>query len=77
MIITYKQEPIPHIIVHEFYDKKELSKIWKELDFLTSPGKLKSPELTASATDSEGAFLKNNSGVFIDNIILIDQHQTY
>jgi len=68
MIITYKQEPIPHIIVHEFYDKKELSKIWKELEFLTSPEKLKSPEFTASAENLEGVFLKNNFGVFIDNI---------
>jgi len=38
--IELRQEPFPHAVIKNFYTEKELSLIWKELDFYTSPNKL-------------------------------------
>lgn len=34
------EEPFPHLIVENFYNKDELDLIWEELNFYTKPGKL-------------------------------------
>ena len=34
------EEPFPHLILHNFYNKEELDLIWEELNFYTTPGKL-------------------------------------
>ena len=34
------EEPFPHLILHNFYNKEELDLIWEELNFYTKPGKL-------------------------------------
>ena len=34
------QEPIPHLILKDFYNQEELELIWQELDFYTQPEKL-------------------------------------
>ena len=36
--------PFPHLIIQNFYNKKELNLVWEELRFLTKPGKLLPPE---------------------------------
>ena len=33
-------EPFPHLIIENYYNKKELDLIWEELNFFTKPGKL-------------------------------------
>ena len=35
-LIRY-EEPFPHIIVKNFYNKEELELIWEELNFYTKP----------------------------------------
>jgi Rps23 Pro-64 3,4-dihydroxylase Tpa1-like proline 4-hydroxylase len=54
--------------VEDVYTSEELSLIWEELDFLNKPEKLLSPGMTESATDSNGRLLKNNKGIFLDQI---------
>jgi Rps23 Pro-64 3,4-dihydroxylase Tpa1-like proline 4-hydroxylase len=34
------EEPFPHLVLHNFYNKEELNLIWEELNFYTKPGKL-------------------------------------
>ena len=47
MEIQYLNEVIPITIIHDLYNKKELSLIWQELKFLGTPAKLESnPENT-------------------------------
>jgi len=48
LTIELRQEPFPHAIIQNFYDQEELSLIWRELDFLTSPHKLEHPSLHGS-----------------------------
>ena len=40
MKFTELVDPFPHLIIHEYYDSKELSLVWEELNFYTKPGKL-------------------------------------
>jgi hypothetical protein len=51
LIIELKQEPFPHAIIRNFYNEKELSLIWRELDFYTSPSKLVDAMDLGGATD--------------------------
>jgi hypothetical protein len=44
-------DPVPHIIMRNFYNKEELNLIWKEFDFLTSPFKMKNAKDTGGAID--------------------------
>ena len=33
-------DPFPHLIIKNFYNKRELKLIWEELDYYTKPDKL-------------------------------------
>ena len=68
MIIEKMPDPFEAILVKNTYSEKELVDIWKELDFLTRKDVLLTPEMTASAKDSQGKFLKNNKSVFLFQI---------
>jgi len=57
--------PLEYVVIDDFYDESELALIWREIQFL-SP-KLLSPEHTGSARVHD-RFLKNNSGIFLDEI---------
>jgi Rps23 Pro-64 3,4-dihydroxylase Tpa1-like proline 4-hydroxylase len=65
MKVNYYKFPCEHIIVEDMYSSNELTKIWRELDFLTSDQRL-NVENTSSATDFEGNKLKSNYGVFLE-----------
>jgi len=68
MKIQYKELAFPYIIVDDFYNEQELSEIWAELNFLTNKRKLLPPERTGSAFDPDGAFKKQNYGIFLDTL---------
>lgn len=38
--ILLPQQPFPHAVIKNFYTEEELSLIWKELDFFTSPDRM-------------------------------------
>ena len=38
--MTAFKNSFPHLILKNFYDKKDLDLIWEELNFYTKPGKL-------------------------------------
>jgi len=40
IIGTIFEDPFPHLVLEEFYNKEELELIWEELNFYTKPGKL-------------------------------------
>lgn len=68
MEILYKELPFPHVIIENLYSDFELSLIMKELDFLTQPWKLLSPEKTGSATAPSGVVLKQNNCIWLDDV---------
>jgi Rps23 Pro-64 3,4-dihydroxylase Tpa1-like proline 4-hydroxylase len=67
-IIHQIKNPFPFLQIENFYSENELKLIWQELDFLNYPNKLKNPENTGSAKDDENKILKNNNGLFLDDI---------
>jgi len=67
-IIIKNYNPFPFLEIENMYNENELKLIWQELDFLTHPIKLNSPEETGSATNNNNIILKNNSGVFLEEI---------
>lgn len=55
------------IVIEDLYDEKEIELIWDEVIFLK--GKLiKDPFTTITAVDSKGNSLKENEGLWLDNI---------
>lgn len=68
MNITLCKHPFEYIIIDNTYTEYELKLIFSELDFFTLSGKLVGPEHTGTATDGEGRILKNNKGLFLDDV---------
>jgi len=68
MEVFYHESPFPHVTISDYYGEEELKLVWKELEFLTNPIILKSPEFTGTAKDNQGKILKQNHGVFLDLI---------
>jgi hypothetical protein len=64
MIICDKPKSFPYLIIRNFYNDQEQKSIWQELEFLTVSSKLNPPELTGQLDPT----MKQNHGVFIDNI---------
>jgi hypothetical protein len=68
MNIEYFDLPTPHIVVHNYFTDVELKQIWQELEFLTYSSKLAPPSITGAATNSHQQIIKNNHGLFLDEI---------
>jgi len=68
MFITPIKDPFPFLQIKNLYSEEEVSLIWKELEFLNCLDKLQSPEKTGSASNSDGILLKNNKGLFLENL---------
>ncbi len=64
-------EPFPHLIIENFYNRKELELIWEELNFYTKPNKL------LNAEDYGGVVDKTNShALALDDIYHGDKLRT-
>lgn len=76
LTIELRQEPFPHAIIRNFYDQEELSLIWRELDFLTSPHKLEHTSLHGSnAIDTlTGLPMSESLGLSLDEIYQGDRN---
>lgn len=68
MNLEIKKVPFPYVIINDYFDQYELSRIWKELDFLTYEDKLFAPNKTGSATGEDGKLKKQNAALFLDEI---------
>jgi len=71
MELSLLKYPFPHAIVSDFYSENELSLIWKELDFLTSPDKfIKSGKELQTALNplDNSTYIANSYGITLDNI---------
>lgn len=69
MDFQFYADPVPHIIIDNFYTPEELKDVWLELDFLTNPRKLLTPDLSGSAftmVDGQKVFKKTNKALFLD-----------
>ena len=66
--VHLKKEPFPHVIIEDFYNEHELSLIFRELDFLTSPDKLQKSgnEFTTPKDPVTGLYLSNNYNLSLD-----------
>ena len=61
-------EPFPHMIIRDTFDEQELALIWRELEFLNSPYKMKRPDRTGTAVDMyTGMPLSNNFSLFLND----------
>lgn len=58
--------PFPHIIIENHFSKSECNLIWREIDFLSS--KLKGPADFSAATNYDGEYLTNSSGLCLDSV---------
>ena len=61
--MTAFKKPFPHLILKNFYDKKDLDLIWEELSFYTKPGKL------FEAKDFGGVVGKTNSHAIVLDLL--------
>jgi hypothetical protein len=69
IVIELRQEPFPHAIIKNFYNKEELSLIWRELDFYTHPSKLiDAIELSGARDKLTGMPLPKHYGLSLDVI---------
>jgi Rps23 Pro-64 3,4-dihydroxylase Tpa1-like proline 4-hydroxylase len=67
-LIIKHYDPFPFLEIENMYSKDELKLIWQELEFLNQSNKFEGPEETGSAKNFEGELLKQNSGLFLDEI---------
>lgn len=65
-MMIIKNNPFPHIIIDSYFTTEEYSLIWKELDFLLP--NLQGPEEFGAATNSNGEFVTNSSGLTLDSV---------
>jgi hypothetical protein len=75
MNIVTHETPFPWLEIHNLYTKDEMETIRSELKFLSKGEKLLPPEQTGTATDDDGNPIKNNRGVFLDDIY--GQHRRF
>jgi Rps23 Pro-64 3,4-dihydroxylase Tpa1-like proline 4-hydroxylase len=66
MEVFYHELPFPHVIIKDYYNQKELDKVWIELNFLTNSNIMQPPKKTGSALSPNGEALKQNHGVLLD-----------
>lgn len=66
--IVKVKHPFPYLKIENLYSIEELELIAQELDFLTYPDKLENPLSTGTAKDSENNPLKENRGLFLDDL---------
>ena len=67
-VITKIKDPFPYLKIENLYTEEELELIADELIFLNHKSKLEDPEFTGSAEDSSGNVLKENKGLFLDDL---------
>jgi Rps23 Pro-64 3,4-dihydroxylase Tpa1-like proline 4-hydroxylase len=67
-VIEFFSTPVPHIVVNNWFTDDELNLIWQEIDFLTRENILLNPTQTGSAQNTQGQLIKNNHGLFLDNL---------
>ena len=67
-VITKIKDPFPYLKIENLYTEEELYLIADELIFLNHKSKLEDPEFTGSAEDSSGNALKENRGLFLDDL---------
>jgi Rps23 Pro-64 3,4-dihydroxylase Tpa1-like proline 4-hydroxylase len=67
-IITKIEHPFPYLKIENMYTEDELELIAEELAFLTHKEKLEEPEITGSAVTENGKILKDNKGIFLDDL---------
>ena len=62
-------DPIPYLRIENFFSEVELTQlVFPELDYYTRTGKLLNALETGSARDQSGDVIKNNHGVFIEQL---------
>jgi hypothetical protein len=67
-VITKIKDPFPYLKIENLYTEEELELIGDELIFLNHKSKLEGPEDTGSAKDSSDNLLKENRGLFLDDL---------
>jgi hypothetical protein len=68
MQVMYINDPFPHVIIENVYEKWELDLIWSELSFYRTGNMMLPPEYGASAKTADGEYLKKNATIFLDTL---------
>lgn len=66
-IKSFRERDFAYLIIDDLYTSEELKKIWRELEYLTSPNRLWNQSTIGGATDKEGTLLKKNNGMLLDD----------
>jgi hypothetical protein len=66
MEVVYLSDPFPHAIIRNYFDEKELHKVWREIELFTDEQKLDDESKTGSGQYEDGSYKKKNHGVFLD-----------
>jgi hypothetical protein len=67
-VISKITSPFPYLKIENMYSDEELELIAEELNFLNYEDKLENPFDTNTARDSNGNSLKQNRGLFLDDL---------
>jgi len=65
-LVYEKLNPFPHLIVQNMYNDAELDLIWEELNFLTKPNKLLSPEIYGAVQNDDGSYSTTAKALTLD-----------
>jgi hypothetical protein len=66
--VTVHTEPFHYIEVRNLWTKQERKEMFDEMLYLENKALFKPPEETGSALDDDKKVIKNNSGMFIDEV---------
>ena len=75
--VTVHTEPFHYIVVENLWTEQERKEMFDEMLYLENTGIFKPPEETGSAVDDDKKVIKRNTGMFIDEVSIIEITQTY
>ncbi len=68
MKLSQQNNPLPYILIDDFYTEQELKEIWKELEFINTPEKLSLADNVTSANSNTKGVKAVNRRAFIHDI---------
>lgn len=68
MKLTKLKTIVPSALIKDFFTEEEKKLILREIEFLVDSKKMFPPELTGTAKSEDGIALKDNNGIFLDNV---------
>jgi hypothetical protein len=65
---NYTINSLPVVVIDNYYSDRAAEEIWKELEFYSTGNKFLDPTKTGTATNKDKEPLKQNGGLFLDEV---------